>query len=151
MSQKISWDFSNALGLWLQILIIMAQPDMDIYWWRTPVDQLLWLSKSCLRSALRNQNAWEWDYRGHSLGSTNLSALLSHAQVNSWRRISLVVQGLRIRLPMQGTRVRALVWEDPTCRGATKSVYHNYWACALEPVSHNYWAHMPQLRKPVSA
>ena len=31
---------------------------------------------------------------------------------------------------MQGTRVRALVWEDPTCRGATKPVSHNYWACA---------------------
>ena len=46
----------------------------------------------------------------------------------SWA--SLVVQWLRIRLPMQGTRVRALVWEDPTCRGATKPVSHNYWACA---------------------
>ena len=43
---------------------------------------------------------------------------------------SLVAQWLRIRLPMQGTRVRALVWEDPTCRGATKPVSHNYWACA---------------------
>ena len=29
---------------------------------------------------------------------------------------------------MQGTRVRALVREDPTCRGATKPVCHNYWA-----------------------
>ena len=51
---------------------------------------------------------------------------------------SLVAQWLRIRLPMQGTQVRALVWEDPTCRGATKPVRHNYWACALEPASHNY-------------
>ena len=39
---------------------------------------------------------------------------------------SLVVQWLRIRLPMQGTQVQALVWEDPTCRGATKPVCHNY-------------------------
>ena len=39
---------------------------------------------------------------------------------------SLVVQWLRICLPMQGTRVRALVWEDPTCRGATRRVSHNY-------------------------
>ena len=39
---------------------------------------------------------------------------------------SLVVQRLRICLPMQGTRVRALVQEDPTCRGATKPVRHNY-------------------------
>ena len=43
---------------------------------------------------------------------------------NFWA--SLVVQWLRICLPMQGTWVRALVWEDPTCRGATKPVCHNY-------------------------
>ena len=47
-------------------------------------------------------------------------------------RASLVVQWLRVCLPMQGTRVRALVWEDPTCCGATKPVSHNYWACASE-------------------
>ena len=51
---------------------------------------------------------------------------------------------------MQGTRVRALVREDPTCCRATKPVRHNYWACALEPVSHNYWARMLQLLKPVN-
>ena len=39
---------------------------------------------------------------------------------------SLVAQWLRICLLMQGTRVRALVWEDPTCRGATGAVSHNY-------------------------
>ena len=48
---------------------------------------------------------------------------------------------------MQGTRVRALVREDPTCRRATKPMRHNYWACALEPANHNYWAHVPQLLK----
>ena len=41
-------------------------------------------------------------------------------------RTSLVAQWLRIRLPMQGTRVRALVWVDPTCCGAAKPVCHNY-------------------------
>ena len=40
-------------------------------------------------------------------------------------RASLVVQWLRIHLPMQGTRVQALVREEPTCRGATKPVSHN--------------------------
>ena len=45
---------------------------------------------------------------------------------NNIYRASLVVQWLRIRLPMQGTQVRALVWEDPTCRGATKLMRHNY-------------------------
>ena len=39
---------------------------------------------------------------------------------------SLVAQWLRIRPPMQGTRVRALVQEDPASRRATKPVPHNY-------------------------
>ena len=38
----------------------------------------------------------------------------------------LPVQWLRIRLPIKGTRVQALVWEDPTCRGAAKPVRHDY-------------------------
>ena len=41
-------------------------------------------------------------------------------------RTSLVAQWLRIHLPRQGTRVRALVREDPTSLGATKPVCHNY-------------------------
>ncbi|KAJ8794114.1 hypothetical protein J1605_019106 [Eschrichtius robustus] len=41
-------------------------------------------------------------------------------------RTSLVAQWLRIRLLMQGTRVRSLVREDPTCRKATKPVHRNY-------------------------
>ena len=44
-----------------------------------------------------------------------------------------MAQWLRI-LPMQVAQVRALVWEDPTCRGATKPV-------RLEPVLHNKRSH----------
>ena len=55
---------------------------------------------------------------------------------NATKGTSLGAQWLRIRLPTQGTQVRALVREDPTCRGATK------------PVRHNYWARVPQLLKP---
>ena len=61
---------------------------------------------------------------------------------------SLVAQWLRIRLPMQGARVRSLVREDPTCRGTTKPVHHSYWAWALEPMNHSYWARVPQLLSP---
>ena len=61
---------------------------------------------------------------------------------------SLVAQCLRFRLPMQGTWVRSLAWDDPTCCGATKPVRHNDWACILEPASHNYWARVLQLLKP---
>ena len=65
------------------------------------------------------------------------------------KRASLVAQWLGIRLPIQGTQVWALVWEDPTCCGATEPMCYNYWTCALEPTSHKYWAHVPQLLKPM--
>ena len=48
------------------------------------------------------------------------------AVIKKTTRASLVVQWLRICLLMQGTQVRALVWEDPTCCGATRPVNHNY-------------------------
>ena len=67
---------------------------------------------------------------------------------SQWWGTSLVVQWLRNRLPMQGTQVRALVLEDPTCRGATKPVHRNYWASTLESSCHNYWPCMPQLLSP---
>ena len=58
-------------------------------------------------------------------GSKSLEPLRDDLlNLSSWA--SLVAQWLRICLPMQGTRVRALVWEDPTCRGADRPVSHNY-------------------------
>ena len=80
-------------------------------------------------------------------------------------RTSLVAQWLRIHLPVQGTRVRSLVREDPMCCRATKPARHNCWAhtpqllkpmrsraCVpqlLESTCHKYWAHTLQLLKPV--
>ena len=72
----------------------------------------------------------------HDLGLLHRKSSRQKPQIKT----SVVAQWLRIRLPMQGTRVRALVREDPTCRGETKPVRHNYWACALEPASDNYWS-----------
>ena len=63
-------------------------------------------------------------------------------------RTSLVVQWLRICLPLQRTRVPSVAQEDPTCRGATKPMCHSYWACALDPTSHNYWARVPRACAP---
>ena len=53
------------------------------------------------------------------------SKLASFLMLINTSGASLVAQWLRICLIMQGTRVRALVWEDPTCRGATRPVSHN--------------------------
>ena len=65
-----------------------------------------------------------------------------------WVRTSLVIQWLRIQLPMQEKWIQYLVWEDPTCCRTTKHMCHNYWACALEPTSLNYWALVLKLLKP---
>ena len=52
------------------------------------------------------------------------SLICSCPSIKRRSRASLVAQWLRICL--QGTRVRALVWEVPTCHGATGPVSHNY-------------------------
>ena len=45
---------------------------------------------------------------------------------------------------MQKIKVPSLVWEDPTCRRATKPLDHIYWACVLK-------AWEPQLLTPHTA
>ena len=57
---------------------------------------------------------------------------------------------------MQGAQIWSLVREDPTCRGATKPVRHNYWACEPQLLSPRAAttearaprAHAPQQEKP---
>ena len=82
------------------------------------------------------------------LGSSSLSVLsfclfipfrgfLRHSLNKYLLKTSLVVQWWRIHLPMQGTWVWPLVWEDPTCHGATKPMCCDYLAHGLEPVLHN--------------
>ena len=62
---------------------------------------------------------------------------------------SQVCQWLRICLPMQGTWVQSLIWEDSTCHGATEPACRNYWSQrAPEPTSSSrlQWeAHVLQL------
>ena len=48
-----------------------------------------------------------------------------------------MAQWLGVCLLVQGMRVRALVWEDPTCRRAAGPVGHNCWACASGAVLRN--------------
>ena len=42
------------------------------------------------------------------------------------------LSGKRIHLSMQETQIPFLVWEEPTRRGATKSMGHSSWASAEE-------------------
>ena len=46
-----------------------------------------------------------------------------------------MVQWLRIHLPVQGTEIWSLLWEDSTCRRVTKPMSHNYWAQELQLLS----------------
>ena len=61
---------------------------------------------ACKMIQIINKHWWEDFYKTAKIGA------------------SLVAQWLRVRLPMQGTRVRAPVREDPTCRGAAGPVSH---------------------------
>ena len=68
---------------------------------------------------------------------------------NTWSRTSLVVQWLRIHLPIQETWVPSLVQEDSTYHKATKPMCHDYWVvchncwslCTIEPVFCNKRSH----------
>ena len=62
-------------------------------------------------------------------------------------RTSLVVQWIGIHcLPMPGTGVQSLVWEDSICQEATKSVCHNYRSRTTTPEAHTSRASAPQKR-----
>ena len=82
----------------------------------------------------RKKKKWKKTTNGteiNNLPDKQLKALVIRMLLELGKRIDkhgtfLVAQLLRIRLPVQGIRVRALVQEDPTCSRATKPVCHNY-------------------------
>ena len=95
--------------IYKELLIIKRQPNL-----KTGKDMNRYFSKEDLQMSKKHMKRY-------------LTTLfIREVQIKTTMRTSLVVQWLRIRLPMQGTRVRALVWEDPTCRRATKPMCHNY-------------------------
>ena len=75
---------------------------------------------------------------GRSLSRQHLGVICAQPANESPLWISLVIQWLRVCLPMQGTPVQSLVREDPTYRGAAKPMCHNYRAWALEPGSRKF-------------
>ena len=94
-------------------------------------NQMEMLEIKVIRSEVKNSFEELNDRLDTVEGRTSEFQVSSIEMINSetkrtYCRAFLVVQWLRIRLPMQGTWVRALVREYPTCCGATKPVCHNY-------------------------
>ena len=67
---------------------------------------------------------------------------------NAAKYTSWIKSHKKMHLPMQGTQVWSLVWEDPTCFRATKPVHHSYCvpqrlkpaclrACTCQPEKHH--------------
>ena len=102
-------------------------------------------SPCALETVLHNKR----NHRNESLCAAEKSSAAGH----SWRKLTqkqqrpsaaniflknsesrgtfLVVQWIGIHLPMRGTQVQFLVWKDSTYRGATTSMYHNYWSLSV--------------------
>ena len=81
--------------------------------------------RKSMEENIRNKEQGQQIENSNKYGRYECNYINNHLK-HLWSRASLVAQWLRICLPMQGTWVRALVWEDPTCRGAARPVSHNY-------------------------
>ena len=93
---------------------------------RSPWTEILVNVLGCFYSP-RILSIMGWKRLGRRLRDSGFSLKLCPGREvkNTKEGTSLVGQQLRVRLPMQGTRVRCLVREDPTCHGATRPVRHN--------------------------
>ena len=85
------------------------------------MDNLEEMDKFVERYNLPRVNQEEIENINRPITSTEIETVIKTLPTGA----SLVAHWLRICLLMQGTRVRALVWEDPLCRGATRPVSHN--------------------------
>ena len=135
MKLKQIWDYWKCL--WFIRIKCIWKPRRE--WWNLKENVILKIDISRDKKSLNKPISIEEMDKNIKESSHKMSPRLG---------TSLVVHWLRTHLPMQGTRVRFLVQEDPTWHRATKPMHHNYWACALEPTSYNYWARVLQLLKP---
>ena len=86
------------------------------------MDNLEEMDKFLEKHNLLRLNQEEIENTNRPITSTEIETVIKNLPTGA----SLVAQWLRICLPMPGTWVRALVWEDPTCRRAAGPVSHNY-------------------------
>ncbi|KAM9085686.1 metaxin-2 isoform 3-T3 [Megaptera novaeangliae] len=98
-----------------------------IGWGNKTLDQVLEDVDQCCQALSQRLGTQPYFFNKQYCGSLSSAChlLLTSFFPEFFPGASLVAQWLGVCLPMQGTRVRALVWEDPTCRGATRPVSHN--------------------------
>ena len=102
----------------------------------------------CFFFLSRESRTWSLKVTLSPLPRCSYWEILKYLSRNTLCMASLVAQGLKKKSAWQcKTRIRSLVWEDPTCCRATKAKHHNCWACALEPGNHNCWAHVLHILK----
>ena len=85
--------------------------------------------KDPVKGMKRQARDWEKIFANHIFDKELYLNDIKNSTVSMVKKhqgFPLVAKWFRICLPMQGTWVRGLVREDPTCGGATKAVHHNY-------------------------
>ena len=78
-------------------------------------------------------------YLSPTILQRHISPNVVNSQLSTWT--FLVVQWFGICLLMQETQALSLVWEDPTCSGATNPGHHNCFNPHLEAPLHNKRSH----------
>ena len=106
----------------------------------------------------RNFHTWEEFFLSSSISPSMYPSQSQFARETDQRqtlssysnKTSLAVQWVGI-LPMWGTQIPSLVWEDRTCLRAAKLVQHSYGACATRTLEARQWeARTPRQRRPHS-
>ena len=87
------------------------------------------MSFSKFGEIVKDREAWHAAVHGFTKSQTRLSDWTTNVK-KAMLLTSLVVQWLRVCLPVQGTWIQSLVQEDPTHHRATKPMRHNYWVLA---------------------
>ena len=139
------FDYQLTTGPSLHVLLT---PKLHCWWWicrsfrYVEAGRRCWGKLSCVfvfSSSLIEKELSLSLYKGY----TSVTIWSTHSNIKGFPGGSVVKD------PLANARdtVRSLVLEDPTHRGAAKSMCHNCWAYALEPWSCNYWN--PEALEPV--
>ena len=145
--RQYSTAFAFLMVIFLLLLFLLATWPSEDWQWCWVVDSLLHDQLEVLFRKWKCASFQDRQWKREAVHKDNRKKITG-------RTSPVVVQGLRIHPPMQGTWIRPLVQEDSTCHGATNPMCHNYWACLLW----SPWAaateaclpraHAPQQEKP---